>query len=100
MPMFSVILEDVTKQIRYGAHVLYTNNQRVELIEAEDIHDAWVQARRQYYTLKVDGPDTQIVDIEAGTMTLEERAEAMKTKPIPVGTAVAPPAPRGYGPTL
>jgi hypothetical protein len=97
MPTFSVILEDVTMRSASGRTSHDITNQRVETIDADDINDAWVQARRQYYTLKVDGPDTQIVDIEPGTTSIEKRAEEMETKPLPVSTAEAPPTPKIRG---
>jgi hypothetical protein len=102
MPTFSVILEDVTRiqhqsskaegSLLMPPDTFSYDNQRTETIDATDIDDAWVQARKQYYILKVDGPYTQIIDIEPGTIAIEKWMERRKQEISPkIGTAVAPP---------
>lgn len=94
MPTFSVILEDVTSTEVNGRSIPVSQNQRVETIDAADLDAAWVLARHQYYTLKVDGPNAQIVDIEPGEVSIDQfKISQEGPKPLPVGKVDAPPAP-------
>ena len=81
MATFSVILEDVQQAKVRRAPVIITN-KRVETMEADDLQQAWVQARAKYYTgmiRAVDQPQTQIADIVAGEYTLPPE----KAVPVP-----------------
>jgi hypothetical protein len=77
MATFSVILEDVTKEevVDKKKPAFTISNRRVAQIEADDLPDAWLKARTKYYVEQADGPDTQIVDIKAGIIELEQTPE-------------------------
>lgn len=93
---FSVILEDISKVFVAGAPpsgVVNQDNQRVETIDAEDIAEAWVLARQKYYVQKVDGPNTQIVDIQTGEVELKAALTAGEHVSVPNSTTEAPPIP-------
>jgi hypothetical protein len=74
MDTFSVILEDVQPAADNMVRQFVSNNRRVKTIEANDLNDAWLIARTMYYLQKIDGPDTQIVDIKIGEIVLQEEA--------------------------
>ena len=76
MAQFTIILEDVKRVTGKGningrtPSWLDISNRRVDTIEAEDIDDAWTQARAKYYTgmegRGTEDGQTQIFDVVAG----------------------------------
>jgi general stress protein 26 len=82
MAIFSVVLEDSITRSMGGRSTFVLENKRVVIIDAEDLDDAWHQARAKYYEQKAEGPDTQIVDIKAGEVTLQEEPQPEEVPPV------------------
>jgi hypothetical protein len=78
MAIFSIIIEDAI--LKAPGIVIY-DNRRVESIDADDLNDAWMQARRKYNIQRAE-PNTQIVDIKPGTVVLQEEPQTEPTLPL------------------
>lgn len=76
MATYSVILEDAQTSTAGGLNKITFDNQRIKTIEATDLDDAWLLARTKYYIEQIDGPNTQIKDIQAGVVTLEKEPQS------------------------
>jgi len=73
MSQFTITLETVSSVDRQNHRSpLVQSEPWYDVIEAQDIDDAWEIARGKYYISLSASPDTQIVDVVEGVLQKQE----------------------------